>query len=120
IGFTLLAFAAAAGVFGIWLMAAGRLNLPETLLGWVGLLGGSAAFVAAILCFFTALKAVDTISATLLANLEPLLAVTIAYLLLGEVLSTTQLFGGAVVLGSVILPTLAGRRECGNTLTKTK
>ncbi len=74
IGFSLITFTVAAIVFGAWIALAGALNLPETALGWFGLLGGSISFVLAVLCFFTALKAVDTVSATLIANLEPMLA----------------------------------------------
>ena len=91
----------------------GALNLPETALGWFGLVGGSLAFVTAILCFFTALKAVETVTATLIANLEPILAIGLAYLVLGEVLTLTQLAGGAIVVGAILLPSLAGKRSDG-------
>jgi len=113
IGFALIAFAVAAIVFGAWIIVAGALNLPETTLGWVGLVGGAASFVVSVLCFFTALKAVETVSATLVANLEPILAIAIAYLVLGEVLTVPQLIGGAIVIGAILLPSLAGRRPAG-------
>ena len=113
IGFALIAFAVAAIVFGAWITVAGALNLPETALGWVGLVGGSVSFVVSVLCFFTALKAVETVSATLVANLEPILAIAIAYLLLGEVLTVPQLIGGAIVIAAILLPSLAGRRPAG-------
>ncbi len=113
IGFALIAFAVATIVFGAWIAVAGALNLPETALGWIGLVGGSVSFVVSVLCFFTALKAVETVSATLVANLEPILAIAIAYLLLGEVLTVPQLVGGAIVIGAILLPSLVGRRTAG-------
>ena len=113
IGFALIAFAVAAGVFGCWILVTGALNLPETPLGWFGLVGGSLAFVAAILCFFTALKAVETVTATLVANLEPILAIGLAYLVLGEVLTVPQLVGGAIVVAAILLPSLAGKPPSG-------
>ncbi len=107
LGFAALSFAAAALVFGAWMAAAGDVNPPETALGWVGLIGGSAAFVTGILAFFTALTVLDTVRATLLANLEPICAIAIAYLVLGEVLTPPQLIGAAVVIGAVLVPSLA-------------
>ena len=110
IGFALIAFAVATVVFGTWILLVGALNLPETGLGWFGLVGGSLTFVTAILCFFTALKAVETVSATLVANLEPILAIAIAYLVLGEVLTLPQMAGGAIVVAAILLPSLVGKR----------
>ena len=113
VGFALIAFAVAAFVFGAWIVFAGALDLPETALGWFGLLGGSVTFVVSVLCFFTALKAVDTVSATLIANLEPILAIAIAYLALGELLTVPQLFGGAIVVAAILLPSVTGKRRAG-------
>ena len=110
IGFALISFAVAAVVFGFWILLTGTLNLPETGLGWFGLVGGSITFVTAILCFFTALKAVETVTATLVANLEPILAIALAYLVLGEVLTVTQLIGGAIVVAAILLPSLVGKQ----------
>lgn len=113
IGFALIAFTVAAVVFGAWIILAGALNLPETALGWFGLVGGAIAFVVSVLCFFTALKAVDTVSATLIANLEPILAIAIAYLVLGELLTMPQMVGGAIVVVAILLPSLVGKRPAG-------
>ena len=81
--------------------------------GGLGLVGGSLTFVTAILCFFTALKAVETVTATLVANLEPILAIAIAYLILGEVLTLPQMAGGAIVVAAILLPSLVGKRPAG-------
>lgn len=113
IGFALIAFTVAAIVFGAWIAVAGAVDLPETGIGWLGLVGGSAVFVISILCFFTALRAVETVSASLIANLEPILAIAIAYLVLGEVLTGPQLAGGAIVIAAILLPSLAGARRGG-------
>lgn len=113
VGFALIAFAVAAIVFGAWIVLAGALDLPETAMGWFGLLGGSVTFVLSVLCFFTALKAVDTVSATLIANLEPILAIAIAYLALGEILTVPQMFGGAIVVAAILLPSVTGKRRPG-------
>ncbi len=113
VAFALIAFAVAAGVFGCWILLAGALSLPHTALGWFGLVGGSLSFVTAILCFFTALKAVETVTATLISNLEPVLAIVFAYMVLGEVLTVLQLAGGAIVVTAILLPNLAAKRATG-------
>ena len=110
IGFALISFAVATVVFGGWTLLAGSLNLPETPLGWFGLVGGSLTFVMAIVCFFTALKVVETVTATLISNLEPIVAIAIAYLVLGEILTLPQMVGGAIVVGAILLPGLVGTR----------
>lgn len=110
IGFALIAFTVATVVFGTWIVLTGTLNLPETALGWFGLVGGSLIFVASILCFFTALRVVETVSATLVANLEPIVAIAIAFLVLDEILTLPQMAGAAIVVAAILLPSLAGRR----------
>ena len=113
IGFALIAFTVATVVFGTWIVLTGTLNLPETALGWFGLVGGSLAFVASILCFFTALRVVETVSATLVANLEPIVAIAIAFLVLDEILTLPQMAGGAIVVAAILLPSLVGKRAAG-------
>ena len=110
IGFALIAFTVATVVFGTWIVLTGTLNLPETALGWFGLVGGSLAFVASILCFFTALRVIETVSATLVANLEPIVAIAIAFVVLDEILTLPQLAGAAIVVAAILLPSLVGKR----------
>jgi drug/metabolite transporter (DMT)-like permease len=69
--------------------------------------------VLAMTLFYGAVKLVGAGTASLLATVEPLVAVVLAYLVLGESLTRTQLGGGAVILGSVVALTLPerGRRR---------
>ncbi len=110
IGFALIAFTVATVVFGTWIVLTGTLNLPETALGWFGLVGGSLAFVASILCFFTALRVIETVSATLVANLEPIVAIAIAFVVLDEILTLPQMVGATIVVAAILLPSLVGKR----------
>ena len=75
-----------------------------TLAGW-GWLACIAVVctVASVGLFFAGLERVGATTASILATVEPLVTVLLACLLFGEVLSATQLLGGAVMLGGVLV-----------------
>lgn len=110
LGFAALSYLGAFAAYGTWVAAVGTVTPPATGLGWFGLIGASLLFVVGILSFFAALALIDTVRATILSNLEPLFAIAAAWLLLGEAMTPLQLVGTAVVLGAVLLPSLAGER----------
>ena len=56
--------------------------------------------------FFMALKKLDPIRLTVTSTLEPIFATGMAFLMLGETLSMLQIFGGGLILISVILMAL--------------
>jgi drug/metabolite transporter (DMT)-like permease len=58
--------------------------------------------VAAIIAFFAGLARVGPSSAAILSTLEPPVTIALAALAFGEVLSPVQLFGGALVLATVV------------------
>jgi drug/metabolite transporter (DMT)-like permease len=83
----------------------GELRLGElTAAGW-GWLGCLAAVstVAAIGLFFAGLRWVGPTTASILATVEPLVTVLLAFLVFGERLGAVQLVGGALVLGAVLV-----------------
>ena len=65
-------------------------------------------FIASIL-FYAAVRAVGAGTASLLCTVEPLVSVVLAYLVLDQALSATQLGGGALILSSVVVLTLPRR-----------
>jgi drug/metabolite transporter (DMT)-like permease len=84
--------------------ALGELRPGElTLAGW-GWLAGLAVIstVAAIGLFFAGLPRVGPTTASILATVEPLAAVLLAFLAFGETLGPAQLAGGALVLCAVL------------------
>lgn len=91
-------------------LTAGSLLLGElrpgdvTAAGW-GWLTGLAVIstVGAINLFFAGLRRVGPTSAAILATVEPLVTILLAFLAFGEVLGGVQLLGGALVLGSVVV-----------------
>jgi drug/metabolite transporter (DMT)-like permease len=59
--------------------------------------------VGAITLFFAGLRRVGPTNASILATVEPLVTVLLAFLVFGETLGTVQLAGGALVLCAVVV-----------------
>jgi drug/metabolite transporter (DMT)-like permease len=76
--------------------------------GWLAALA-AVSTVASISLFFAGLKRVGPTTASILATVEPLVTVLLAFLVFGETLGPVQLAGGALVLVAVV--TLANRYE---------
>ena len=75
-----------------------------TLAGW-GWLAGLAVVstVGAVSLFFAGLERVGPTTASILSTIEPVVTVLLAFVVFGELLSAVQLFGGALVLGGVLV-----------------
>jgi len=102
---TLHAVATAALIFVPLAALGGAFALPATTLGLVGLAGVSVTYLVGVLAFFAALVRIGPLKAALLAQLEPVVSILCAVLILREQLSPVQGLGIAVVLGA--LATLA-------------
>ena len=79
---------------------------PEnvTATGWLWLAGiGVVSTVAAIGLFFAGLRRVGPSSAAILATVEPVVTVFLAFLVFGETLALVQIAGAALVLTSVLV-----------------
>jgi drug/metabolite transporter (DMT)-like permease len=59
--------------------------------------------VVAISLFFAGLRRVGPTTASILATVEPVVTVALAFVAFGDVLGTVQLLGGVVVLGGVLV-----------------
>ena len=77
--------------------------------GWLGCLA-VVSTVAAISLFFAGLERVGPTTAAILATVEPLVTVGLAFVVFGEMLGAIQLLGGALVLAAVVPATVAARR----------
>ena len=85
----------------------GGYALPESTDGWLGLGGVSVFYVSAICFMYLALHAAGPIRASLIFNLEPVVAIAAAALILGERLAPLQIAGVALVIGALSLARLA-------------
>jgi drug/metabolite transporter (DMT)-like permease len=85
--------------------AIGQLHPGAVTLGGWGWLGCIAlvSTVAAIVLFFAGLKRVGPTSASILATVEPVVTVLLAFLVFAERLGAVQLVGGALVICAVVM-----------------
>jgi drug/metabolite transporter (DMT)-like permease len=75
-----------------------------TAAGWGWLVGLTVVCtVGAVLLFFAGLRRVGPTTASILATVEPLVTVVLAFLVFGERLGAVQLVGGALVLCAVLV-----------------
>ena len=77
--------------------------------GWLACLV-VVSTVAAVSLFFAGLKRVGPTTASILATVEPLVTVLLAFLVFGETLGAIQLIGGALVLAAVLVLNARRRR----------
>ncbi len=71
--------------------------------GWPALLAATALFAAAVFFQFGAIRHAGPPRAAMFFNLEPVITLAVAMLLLGERLSPVQLLGGAMVIAALVL-----------------
>jgi drug/metabolite transporter (DMT)-like permease len=87
----------------------GSFALPATATGWLGFAGVAIGSTVGTLAFFCAVPILGTVRATMISNLEPLLGILFAMLIVGERLSLLQYAGIAMVLGSIVTMNMGGQ-----------
>ena len=85
------------------------LEWPRTDHGWTLLAVSTGLYVLATTLLFTAVKMIGPLRTAIIDNSAPIWAIVLGALLLGERLSAVQLFGGALVIGAVLLVQLSLR-----------
>lgn len=111
LAFSALSFLGAAAVMGGWIGVTGGAEWPQTWVGWGAFCLLTGTFIGGILLFLTALMCMETVHATLFANLEPLVAIGFAFLVLGEPIGGLQAVGAALVIFAVAGPTVLDARS---------
>ncbi len=85
--------------------------LPATAGGWWAILGIAVlCTVVAITTFMAGIERIGPTNASTVSTLEPVVAVLLAGLLLGESLSPLKIAGGVLILAAVVILTRAGQR----------
>jgi drug/metabolite transporter (DMT)-like permease len=87
---------AAATAGGVW-------SLPAGAVGWLGLAGAGGGVTVGLVAFFAAFRFIGAVRATMLSNVEPLLGVLFAVVVLGEKLSSLQWSGVALAVAALVL-----------------
>jgi drug/metabolite transporter (DMT)-like permease len=99
----------AVAVVGPFALATGGFTLPATPLGWGALAFVCLGYLAAFFGMIGAVRYAGPLRAALIFNLEPVIAIASAVLLLGETLSAAQALGVGLVFAALTLATLAER-----------
>ena len=84
-------------------MMVGSLALPDSGQGVIALGTATLCYLVAILSQFQALARLPAARAAFLLNLEPVVSILLAYLVLSETLSIMQASGVVLVLSMIIL-----------------
>ncbi len=85
----------------LWI--AGGITPPNETTGWIGLSGATFGFAVGVLAMFTAIQFVGPVPTALMMNLEPLISILAAAVVLGERLTPLQLAGAIMVAGALTL-----------------
>jgi len=85
-------------------------HLPRTGLGWFGFVMATLLFAGAISFFYTAINMIGTVRTAMMCNLEPVVATTVAFLVLAEAQGPVQMVGIALVIGAIVFMQVGDRR----------
>jgi drug/metabolite transporter (DMT)-like permease len=102
---------ATAATFWITALAVGRPVLPAQIpqAAWFGMAGiGLVSTFIAVQSFYAGAHRIGAARASLVSTVEPIWTIALAGLLFGESLSPIQLFGGALIIGGVVLSQTGG------------
>ena len=100
---TLYMAATAALTFVLITILFGEFRLPTTETGWWGFIDTNLVYAAAMIGYFVAISMIGPGKTTLYSNIEPLIAIGAAFILLDQVLSPLQILGVVVVVGALAL-----------------
>jgi drug/metabolite transporter (DMT)-like permease len=92
------------GLAGVGLLVnfTGGLRLPGTSDGWLAFAAALSIYIVAILAVLGGAKLAGAARTAMIMNLEPIITLGLATLVLGEILGWEQLVGAGLVLGAVM------------------
>jgi drug/metabolite transporter (DMT)-like permease len=81
----------------------GGLHLPDATAGWVGLLALTFLYGTAFTIMFTVLPRLGVVGNSAIMNVEPVFALVLAWLILGQAIAPVQVVGALIVVGAVVV-----------------
>lgn len=84
--------------FAVIFAALGDWAAPQSLRGWIGILGTGAGLGIGLLALLVAFRYLSPVRATMLTSIEPLVTITLAAAVLGERLAPHQWMGAVLVV----------------------
>jgi drug/metabolite transporter (DMT)-like permease len=80
----------------------GGFHLPQAAAGWGGLAALTVLYGTAFTIMFTVLPKLGVVGNSAIMNVEPVFALVLAWLILGQVIAPVQVAGALVVVGAVM------------------
>ena len=99
----------AAAIVGVVSLTLVDLEWPRTHQGWTLLGASTGLYVLASTLLYAAVKMIGPFRTAIIDNSAPIWAIALAALLLGQRMNAVQLFGGALVIGAVLLVQISMR-----------
>ena len=90
-------------------LATGGVSLPSAGLGWIGVAAAGGAYALGQILQFMSLREVRAETASLALNIEPVVSIGLAALLLGETLALTHYAGAVMVVGAIVVGSVVPR-----------
>ena len=80
----------------------GGLHFPTAPAGWWGLLGLTFLYGTAFTIMFTVLPRLGVVGNSAIMNIEPIFALVLAWVFLGQSIAAIQVLGGLIVVATVM------------------
>lgn len=84
------------------LIVVGGVELPATPGAWIGYLLMPLLYGVGVTTFFVAASMIGSVRTSLIMNFEPVAAIVLGFLILGQTLTPLQLLGGAIVIAALL------------------
>ena len=81
----------------------GEFPLPASREGWIAYSAVPVFYSIGLICFFFAVGVIGAVKSSLIMNFEPVAAIILGFIMLGQVLTWLQLFGAALVVGAIFV-----------------
>ena len=87
------------------LISFGTIKLPVDPVGWLGLSMATAGYIFGMCLLMMAVRFIEPVAVSMINNLEPIVTLIAAAILLNEYMSSLQYTGGVLVLAAISLAT---------------
>ena len=84
-------------------LAGDRMVFPETTAGIVGVIVNGLCFAAGLACLYASIRRLGALRTAVLINLEPLVSIGAAYVVLGQTIAPGQMIGALVVVTGIVV-----------------
>ena len=93
-----------AGLIALAMVGAqGGFHLPQAMAGWAGLAALTFLYGTAFTIMFTVLPKLGVVGNSAIMNVEPVFALVLAWLILGQAIAPVQVAGALLVVGAVMV-----------------